>query len=973
MQSKVTETIRGGALTACAAAVAFGQIAHADAKPNLTDEVGRAEAASIVELSIRQQVLDQLQKTYGHSFENLEMELLEQRSLDPQNMLRFLLSADGLDSCLLLVMLDAESGAVLDVRPEGKLATTDDMVRNKYATVLRNLTTGQTMALRAGDFVPTVGSGGSSSANREGGGSKLGPWPYFPWVAEPRHQSETSADSDSAGSDTPQYTVPLVPAGSSAPVVAAPAPAPVVIASSPAASAPSAPGSGTVSCGGGAACGGGGGAGGSSGGGSASASPAPAAPAAPEEPSTDPSQSSDPTDSEDEDNGDMDKSDSTDPGSEDASPTLPEDSAATPTASSVPARARLFSLPVKMLGATAATYAASEESGVSATAATETPTEWKYGWNSENKCVTLNSKDVTYGGNTVSVTTSGGTCNITRDEETGNYANTVFSLDANPKLIQAVDDTGKVNWNAHVSIKLIANSSDSRADSSLRTDFKGIDTVHLVSNADGSSRSLCMSGASSFLKNEESSLYVNGWHLWLYGTGDMNYAVDVAATLYLGGCNYNIQWATERGVNCDIRAQGLVRFNNTINLIDDASIVGVFSKSESDANSYGVIFTSSSRVNGNGYDLSFAGKGASMSNFVSSPFTMEAGSELSGVKSLIIGRLTSVAPTTLNIQAASGDQAAARIKAGSLRVGQGSTVKVSADGASHMYFSGEESVADYDAGMADYSLLLVKDFIRGSAVINLADKATLSCNTNDLTHNTDETFIGRVTGAFAVDVASDGTLSISGGTAAGKETVGKAGDTCSIMENLKLDIKAGASLVLNDIILGDRHALKGEDAANPGALKLNNVVIGLVPNNYTTQSIANLAEGGSLELKATGGGAHTLTIDDEASILTVYYTGMENLVFEDGSTLVLDFANMELELGEHKYVKVVFDDSVKFDPEKVTITSVSGSLDNTGYYLPTVEGGATNVVYFLAPEPASAVLCLFGLAAGAARRRRKQK
>lgn len=746
-----------------------------------------------------------------------------------------------------------------------------------------------------------------------------------------------------------------------------------MIASSPAASAPTAPGSGAVSCGGGAACGGGGGAGGSSGGGSASASPAPAAPAAPEEPSADPSQPSDPTDSEDEDNGDMDKSDSTDPGSEDASLTLPEDSAATPAASSFPARARLFSLPVKMLGATAATYAASEESGVSATADTETPTTWEYGWNSVNKCVTLNSKDVTYGGNTVSVTTSGGTCNITRDEETGNYANTVFSLDANPKLIQAVDDTGKVNWNAHVSVKLIANSSGN-GDSTKRTDFKGIDTVHLVSNDNESSRSLSMSGASAFLQSKNSSLYVNGWNLWLSGTSDMNYKVDVAATLYLGGCNYNIEWATTRSVNCDVRAEGLVRFNNTINLIDAASIVGLFSKTAFEAgNSYGVIFTSSSRVNGNGYDLSLAGRTpGKLSNLVSSPFIMQAGSELSGVKSLIIGRLTSAAPTTLTIEAASGDQAAARIKAGSLRVGQGSIVNVSTDGASHMYFSGKNSVADYDAGMADYSLLLVKDSSRGSAVINLAGKASLSCNTNNLTH-TDGSVIGRVTGAFAVDVASNGTVSISGGTAAEKETVGKAWDTCSVMENLKLDIKAGASLVLNDIILGDRHALQGEDATNPGSLKLNNVVIDLVPNNYTTQSVATLAEGGPLNLKATGGGEGTLTIDDTASILTINYGGMENLTFADDGTLVLDFANMGLDLGEHKYVAVVFDDTVDINPEKVTVTGISGPLDNTGYYLPVADGVSTNVVYFLAPEPASAVLCLFGLAAGAARRRRKQK
>lgn len=757
-----------------------------------------------------------------------------------------------------------------------------------------------------------------------------------------------------------------------------------MIASAPAASAPSAPGSGAVSCGGGAACGGGGGAGGSSGGGSASASPAPAAPAAPEEPSADPSQPSAPTDSEDEDN--EDKPDSTDPGSEDASLTLPEDSAATPAAASVPARARLFSLPVKMLGATAATYAASEESGVSATADTDTPTTWEYGWNSVNKCVTLNSEDVIYGEDPVSVTTSGGTYSIDPDGN-GNYTNTVFTLDAMPKYIQAVDATGTVkNINNHISIKLIAGSGSNLVSNTAKTDFKGIDTVHVAANPDDGSVMRLRMSTDVFLNAEGKSLYMTGGQLWLDGAGlSSSDGLNIKATLYLGGGGYVTD--ASKGLDSDVRAEGRVYFKNTINLIDNASIVGVITKTLSESISSSgyseeVVFTSSCKVNGQGFDLALKGANLlELSKYKNSPFIFSAGSELKEVRSLIIGgiynesKTNKYGATTLNIEgAASEDQPSVNIEAGSLRVGQGSAVNV-AEGASHMYFSGRGSAADYDAkvGMGDYSLLLLKDSAsENSAVINLADKASLSCNTNSLTH-TDGTVIGRVTGAFAVDVASDGTLSISGGTAAGKETVGKAGDTCSIMENLKLDIKAGASLVLNDIILGDRHALKGEDAANPGSLKLNNVVIGLVPNNYTTQSISNLAEGGSLELKATGGGARTLTIDDEASILTVYYTGMENLEFVDGSTLVLDFANMELELGEHKYVKVVFDDSVKFDPEKVTITSVSGSLDNTGYYLPTVEGGATNVVYFLAPEPASAVLCLFGLAAGAARRRRKQK
>lgn len=328
-QSKVTETIRVGALTVCAAAVAFGSVSHADAKPNLADEAGRAEAAQVVEQSMKQQVLDKLQKAYGRSFEGLEMELLKQRSLDPQNLLRFLLTAEELDHCLLLVMLDAETGAVLDMRLENQLATTDDMVRNKYATVLRNATTGQTMALQSGDFVPQVGQG----ASRSGGavdGSKLVPFaPYFPWVAEPRHPlsdtAATSGDTSSSGDNTPQYTVP----------------------SAPAASAPSAPAaSGGVSAGG--SFGGVSAGGGSYGGGSSAPSAAsPAAPAqpTPEPPAADPTEPEEPTGPSDEEN---ESTDTTTPGSDDTQ-TLPAED--TPLTTAAEPTVRAFSArSLKMLG-----------------------------------------------------------------------------------------------------------------------------------------------------------------------------------------------------------------------------------------------------------------------------------------------------------------------------------------------------------------------------------------------------------------------------------------------------------------------------------------------------------------------------------------------------------------------------------------------------------------------------------------------
>ena len=349
-QSKVTETIRVGALTVCAAAVAFGSVSHADAKPNLADEAGRAEAAQVVEQSMKQQVLDKLQKAYGRSFENLEMELLKQRSLDPQNLLRFLLTAEELDHCLLLVMLDAETGAVLDMRLENQLATTDDMVRNKYATVLRNATTGQTMALQSGDFVPQVGQG----ASRSGGavdGSKLVPFaPYFPWVAEPRHPlsdtAATSGDTSSSGDNTPQYTVPSAPASTPSPAPSAPAPV------APAASVSSAPAvSGGVSAGG--SFGGASAGGGSYGGGStASSATSPVAPAqpTPQPPAADPTEPEDPTDPSDEEN---ESTDTTTPGS-DSTETLPEEDSPLTTAAEPTVRA-FSARSLKMLGSVAST------------------------------------------------------------------------------------------------------------------------------------------------------------------------------------------------------------------------------------------------------------------------------------------------------------------------------------------------------------------------------------------------------------------------------------------------------------------------------------------------------------------------------------------------------------------------------------------------------------------------------------------
>ena len=639
-------------------------------------------------------------------------------------------------------------------------------------------------------------------------------------------------------------------------------------------------------------------------------------------------------------------------------------------------RSRMMSAPLKLLGAAADATEESSGSVTDTTGGTRT-----YGWNSETKCVrystdggvtwtdvayTAEQRNTTLTGLTNSQWTGSTVFSITLNTE-GKYSDTVFKLGVMPKTIQAVYADGNANKDAHVSIRIVGNSIYENVNP-VATDFIGIDTVHIGAMTNAQNRTnglrLRMDGDSSFLTDSSKALFVGGGQLWLYNKNTTAKTIDVKATMYLGGCLYDDTSSTyaNRGLDGDVRAEGAVKFMNKIHLIEDARILGM------DSGTAVVTFTESCRIDGHGFDLSLGApdlSGTDAAGRKGAPFSIEKGCTIENVKSLIIGGVpnegSTYGSTTVNI--------AGTVKAGSLRVGRGSTVNIDAD-VDHLYFSNEG--ADYDG--RNYALLLLKDATGTSgshATINFANSATISCNTNSLTDK-EGTVIGQFVGAFAMDV-KDGKMTISGGKSAEDEgnsgtsaEDGHFGEKTSAVENLKLKLMTGSALVLNDIVLGVYHNLQG-DSTQHNALGANNVTIDLSSPEYAkTGSKATTA----LTLNATGASTKTHTVAVGSDVLTIDYTGMSNLTFDANGTLLLDASSLAVNMSLYDYVAVKFDKSVELSPDKMaSITANNGQAIVQTYY---IKDGDNYYVYFQVPEPASGLLCLFGLAAGAARRRRKQ-
>lgn len=886
MQKKGTEMRMVATALLMSAAAAWGSALEAGRDGQ---SVGKETAA--VELRIREMAAEKWTRaSFGRRESDLCMEPLPRREGDPAGLRRYLLTAEGQPPCLLLVVVDEQTGEPQSMQLQDTAATTEELVRNKYASVLRDAQTGRTLALRGGvtqeqlrawgtgDFVPHVGTGGGALTPT---GPLFGPVWFLPAGVSKAYVSPITtltAAAPSAPANPPLHMLGSARPEDDEQQETAQQPAEEEESQEPASVAVAASSSSAAA----------GGSFGGSGGGAGSGRSA----------------------------------------------------------------ARMS---LKLLGSTA--------SGAAEPAVT-TPAR-QYSWDFANKCPIYSSD----GGATWTAmdwrswteqthdvfnrwdTSPADATKVTITE------NTTFKATYSPNKITGVGENINV---------AIMGSTLSEHYNPCETLLENIDTLYIGSTTTdaGSNGWRIRLGISDFIKDSSKVIYNDGGQLWIFSHASDTSGrgtVEVGATIYAGGTLYDDQKTeyTKRGLAADLRLEGFVNLKNTIHLTDHARFIAL---KDTNLTSNGEVhFLEGSSIVGHGNDLELGAIDTSVR--ASIPYYFDAGSEISGVRGLVLGgeqRGDGSKYGTVNVYMSG------KLDAGSLSVGNGSALHL-AEAAGALRF---HNVGPGSTGQYRYSLLL-EDKGTSKALVNMGDKATISCAGDNLVAGeTSGLPVGVIVGELAMQVQGD-KVTLSGGktaaaTQAGsKETAWKntsGQHSTSSLRNLAVDLKAGASLELNDMVLSSYHALRGTDA---NEVRLNNVVVDLT-TEYT-MAAQDPAQKPSV-LYSTGndpGEGKTLAVLDTDKVLVLDYTGMSNLRFTEGGTLMLDFEG--LDLSGYNYVAVDFGDTVNINPEKVTITGNTGHSDPNAYYIK----GEFNTVYFhLAPEPASAALCLFGLAAFAARRRR---
>ncbi|MGN0873959.1 MAG: hypothetical protein ACI4OZ_02110 [Akkermansia sp.] len=886
MQKKGTEMRMVATALLMSAAAAWGSAAEA----GRDGQSVRKETAA-VELRIREMAAEKWTRaSFGRREQDLCMEPLPRREGDPAGLRRYLLTAEGQPPCLLLVVVDEQTGEPQSMQLQDTAATTEELVRNKYASVLRDAQTGRTLAVRgsltqeqlrawgSGDFVPHVGTGGGALTPT---GPLFGPVWFMPVGVSKSYVSPLPALP--AAAPSAPVNSPLHLLGGARPAEdeqeAAQQPAEEEESQEPASVAVAASSSSAAA----------GGSFGASGGGAGSGRSA----------------------------------------------------------------ARMS---LRLLGSSA--------SGTAESPAVTTPAR-QYSWDFTNKCPIYSSD----GGATWTAmnwqswteqthdvynkwdTTPTDATKVTISE------NTTFKATYSPNKITGVGENINV---------AIMGSTLSEHYNPCETLLENIDTLYIGSTTTdaGSNGWRIRLGISDFIKDSSKVIYNDGGQLWIFSHASDTSGrgtVEVGATIYAGGTRYDDQKSeyTKRGLAADIRLEGFVNLKNTIHLTDHARIIAL---KDTNLTSNGEVhFLKGSSIVGHGNDLELGAIDTSVR--ASIPYYFDEGSEISGVRGLVLG----------GEQLGDGSKygkvnvyMSGKLDAGSLSVGNGSALHL-AEAAGALRF---HNVGPGSTGRYLYSLLL-EDNGESKALVNMGDKATISCAGDNLVAGqTSGLPVGVISGELALQVQGD-KVTISGGStataieagskeAAWKDTSGQ--HSTSSLRNLAVDLKAGASLELNDMVLSSYHALRGTDA---NEVRLNNVVVDLT-TEYTMEA-QDPAQKPSV-LYSTGnapGEGKTLAVLDTDKVLVLDYTGMSNLHFAADGTLMLDFAG--LDLSGYNYVAVDFGGSVDINPEMVTVTGNTGHSDPAGYFVV----GDTHTVYFhLAPEPASAALCLFGLAALAARRRR---
>lgn len=221
---------------------------------------------------------------------------------------------------------------------------------------------------------------------------------------------------------------------------------------------------------------------------------------------------------------------------------------------------------------------------------------------------------------------------------------------------------------------------------------------------------------------------------------------------------------------------------------------------------------------------------------------------------------------------------------------------------------------------------------------------------------------------------TSGELSMSADDTKQEATI--KGDGKTVVSNTLIDLAAGTTLHLQDVVLADTSKLT--DA--PATVEMSNVTVqAKVGSNLSAGTATTLAAGTTLTQFGEGGKQQTLAQNEACTAYTL--NSIENVSLK-GNSMTIQLSDLTYEelLGlDTPWVGITLAGTAAFDTTsalEVYLSVVGGHDSDTIYTMLGYHSGSTsNAVYFnlgeAVPEPTTSTLSLLALAVLCARRRRK--
>lgn len=221
---------------------------------------------------------------------------------------------------------------------------------------------------------------------------------------------------------------------------------------------------------------------------------------------------------------------------------------------------------------------------------------------------------------------------------------------------------------------------------------------------------------------------------------------------------------------------------------------------------------------------------------------------------------------------------------------------------------------------------------------------------------------------------ADGELTLSADEAKQEATI--AGDGKTVLADTLIDLAAGTTLHLKDVVLADSSRLT--DA--PGAsVDMTNVTVQAVKgSNFVAADAPITLESGST-LTANGNSGATMTVAATTSCNSFTLGNIDSLhLTGDSMTIALSGYSYEELLGLNKMLSITLGNNADFDNSLQVLLTVGSAEDTERFYTllgyHQGDGGSGTLFFDLSatiPEPTTGTLSLLALAALCARRRRK--